>query len=58
MYDLQKKCMENTKYSIPITIEIKMGDIWGYGKKIDNSNINDFIKSLNPPDKKRRRVKK
>jgi len=43
-YDLIKKNMDYTCYSIPIEGEMSVGEIWGFGKEVNSKNIEDFIK--------------
>ena len=45
MYNLFKTSMERFDYSIPILVDVQMGDIWGFGEDINSNNIDEFIKA-------------
>lgn len=42
MYDLLQGSMNCFDYEIPITSELKIGKVWGFGKKVKRENIATF----------------
>lgn len=45
MYHLLKDCMEFEWQGVPFVIDVAMGNVWGFGKEIDESNIDKFIEN-------------
>ena len=42
--DIIKNAMEDhTSFDIPLLADVKYGSIWGYGKKVNDTNIENFI---------------